>query len=127
MPVPGEWGASLTSFQKILVLKALRPDKVTNAIQMFVAEKLGQRFIEPMTSDLSIVFKDSNVSTPLVFVLSTGTDPAKSLLEFAETMKFGKRLFSISLGQGQVNRFSAESILFLFIYRFENFTLIYCC
>ncbi|XP_005102124.3 dynein heavy chain 1, axonemal [Aplysia californica] len=101
MPLPGKWGEELDDFQAILVLKALRPDKVTNAMQKFVASKMGQKFIEPQTSDLAMVFKDSNVSSPLVFVLSTGTDPAKSLNEFAETMKFSKRLHSISLGQGQ--------------------------
>ncbi len=34
-------------FQKILVLKCLRADMVTNAMQDFVAANLGQKFIEP--------------------------------------------------------------------------------
>ena len=41
-----------------------------------MSENLGQRFIEPQTSDLSLVFKDSSPTTPLIFVLSVGTDPA---------------------------------------------------
>ena len=100
--VPGKIGQSLSRFQAMLILKAIRPDKVTNAMQNYVASTMGQKFIEPMSTDLAVVYKDSSPSSPLVFVLSSGTDPAKSLNEFAETMKMGKRLFSISLGQGQV-------------------------
>ena len=102
LPLPGRWREKLDSFQVILVLKALRPDKVTNAMQHYVASKLGQKFIEPQTTDLGVVFKDSSVMSPLVFVLSTGTDPAGSLYQFANSMKFTDRLFAISLGQGQV-------------------------
>lgn len=83
------------------MLKCLRPDKLTNAMQDFITENLGARFVEPQTSDLSAMFKESSPVSPLIFVLSTGTDPAASLYKFAEKMKFSKRLFSISLGQGQ--------------------------
>ncbi|CAL1534963.1 unnamed protein product, partial [Lymnaea stagnalis] len=96
-------------FQSTLVLKALRPDKVTNAMQTLVSQVLGQRFIEPQTTDLANVFKDSSTTSPLVFVLSTGTDPAGSLYAFADTMKFSKKLNSISLGQGQGPR--AEALM----------------
>lgn len=70
-------------------------------MQDFLTEKLGERFVEPQTSDLSAMFKESSPVTPLIFVLSTGTDPAASLYKFAEKMKMIKRLFPISLGQGQ--------------------------
>lgn len=71
-------------------------------MQDFVAAELGQRFIEPQTADLGTVFKESSPSTPLIFILSTGTDPASGLYKFAEEMKFSKKLNVISLGQGQV-------------------------
>ena len=71
-------------------------------MQDYVATNLGQRFIEPQTADLGVAYKESSPTTPLVFVLSVGTDPAADLYKFAEEMRFSKKLTSISLGQGQV-------------------------
>uniref|UniRef100_A0A8D2DP18 Dynein axonemal heavy chain 1 n=1 Tax=Sciurus vulgaris TaxID=55149 RepID=A0A8D2DP18_SCIVU len=106
-PLPGIWDQFLDQFQKLLVLRCLRGDKVTNAMQDFVATNLEPRFIEPQTANLSLVFKDSNSTTPLIFVLSPGTDPAADLYKFAEEMKFSKKLSAISLGQGQGPRAEA--------------------
>ncbi|XP_058416307.1 dynein axonemal heavy chain 1 isoform X1 [Diceros bicornis minor] len=106
-PLPGIWDQSLDQFQKLLVLRCLRGDKVTNAMQDFVATNLEPRFIEPQATNLSVVFKDSNSITPLIFVLSPGTDPAADLYKFAEEMKFSKKLSAISLGQGQGPRAEA--------------------
>ncbi|NXM42418.1 DYH1 protein, partial [Gymnorhina tibicen] len=108
-PLPGKWEDELDAFQKLLVLRCLRGDKITNAMQDFVVLNLDQRFIEPQTTDLSVVFKDSTATTPLVFVLSPGTDPAADLYKFAEEMKFTQKLSAISLGQGQGPR--AEAML----------------
>jgi len=107
--LPGDWNTNLDLFQKLLVLRCIRADKVTNAMQDFVAHYLGQRFIEPQTADLAQVFKASSPSTPLIFVLSPGTDPASALYKFAEEMKFSKKLSAISLGQGQGPR--AEALM----------------
>ena len=74
-------------------------------MQDYVAKYMGERFIEPQSSDLSQVFKESSPTTSLIFVLSTGTDPAADLYKFAEQMRFSKKLGSISLGQGQVRLF----------------------
>ncbi len=46
-PLPGKWQRDLDEFQRILILRCLRADKVSNAMQDFVASHLGQRFIEP--------------------------------------------------------------------------------
>uniref|UniRef100_A0A1Y1MZ35 Dynein heavy chain region D6 P-loop domain-containing protein n=1 Tax=Photinus pyralis TaxID=7054 RepID=A0A1Y1MZ35_PHOPY len=99
--LPAPFNKSLDDFQKLFVLKGLRPDKVTNGMQDFITSHLGRRFVEPQTTDLSAMFKESSSIIPLIFVLSTGTDPAADLYKFADRMKMAKRLFSISLGQGQ--------------------------
>ncbi|XP_029991393.1 dynein heavy chain 1, axonemal [Sphaeramia orbicularis] len=100
-PLPGGWDTKLDSFQKLLVLRCLRADCLVQGLQDFVSAQLGQRFIEPQTSDLAVVFKESSPSTPLIFVLSPGTDPAADLYKFADVMQFSKKMSAISLGQGQ--------------------------
>nr|CAD7425677.1 unnamed protein product [Timema monikensis] len=42
-----------------------------------------------------------SIMTPLVFVLSTGSDPFGGFQRFALEMGFKERVQSISLGQGQ--------------------------
>jgi len=98
---PPMWQESLDSFQKLLVMRSLRYDKLTLMMQDFVANKIGQEFLEPQTANLSLIFPESSPTTPLIFVLSNGTDPAADLLKFADELKMSKKLQTISLGQGQ--------------------------
>ncbi|KAI9175897.1 hypothetical protein H9P43_006261 [Blastocladiella emersonii ATCC 22665] len=108
-PLPGNWDARVDAFQKLLLYRCLAADRMVAAIQMFVGSTLGDRFIEPQTSDFGAIYKESSPWTPLIFVLSPGADPANNLYKFAEEMKFSKKLQSVSLGQGQGPR--AEALL----------------
>ena len=52
--------------------------------------------------DISVCFKDSTPTMPIVFVLSPGADPLDALYKFAEETKMSPRsCTAISLGQGQ--------------------------
>ncbi|ORZ30920.1 dynein heavy chain and region D6 of dynein motor-domain-containing protein [Catenaria anguillulae PL171] len=108
-PLPGQWDTKLDQFQKLLLYRCICPDRMVAAIQQFVGKTLGDRFIEPQTSEFSALYKESSPWTPLIFVLSPGADPANNLYKFAEEMKFTKKLQSVSLGQGQGPR--AEALL----------------
>ncbi len=81
---PEYWEKKLDYFQKMLVIKALRPDKVVPAIQNWITEKMGEKFIISPTFDLAKCYKDSTIQTPLIFVLSAGSDPVADFLRFAE-------------------------------------------
>lgn len=100
-PLPGDWDTKLNLFQKMIVLKSIRPDKITQAVQKFITEQIGKKFIDPPTFDLDACFNDSSNITPLVFVLSAGSDPIADFKKYAEDKDMSKRLDMISLGQGQ--------------------------
>ncbi|MAD34528.1 MAG: hypothetical protein CMJ88_12345 [Planctomycetes bacterium] len=95
-------GDSITSFQLLMILRSVRPDMVIPGVQTFVGEQMGTKFIEPPPFDLKACYDDSNCTTPLIFVLTPGADPMTELFRLAEELGFGgKKLVSISLGQGQ--------------------------
>lgn len=99
--LPGTLGEKLNTLQKLCVLRSLRPDRAMDGIQNLVVEKLGVSFIEPPPFDLAGTFDDSSPPTPLIFILSQGSDPAKDLMTFATEMSMDSKLKSIALGQGQ--------------------------
>lgn len=88
-------------FQKMIVLRCFRPDKVIPAVMNFVSSSIGKQFIEPQPFNLMAGYEDSNSCTPLIFVLTPGADPMSELLKLANELGFGKKFVAISLGQGQ--------------------------
>ncbi|KAL3693679.1 hypothetical protein R1sor_007330 [Riccia sorocarpa] len=97
--LPSPWNENLHTFQKLCVLRAIRPDKVISGVTMYVEEVLGKEFIEPLPLDLHACYNDSSSTTPLVFVLSPGSDPMSRLLTLASEK--GAKIQTVSLGQGQ--------------------------
>jgi dynein heavy chain len=98
---PGKWQDHLNMFQRILLLRTFRMDKVSNAVEAFVINKLGKEFVMPPTFDISISYADSTKVSPLIFILVSGADPVADMLAFAAEMGMGEKLEAISLGQGQ--------------------------
>jgi dynein heavy chain len=100
-PLPGKWNDELDLFQKLLILRCLRQDKIQEGIMLFVSDEMEQKFIEPPPFDLPLAYEDSAATIPLIFVLSSGADPTMAWISFAEEVGMSARLDSISLGQGQ--------------------------
>jgi len=101
--LPSPWLEKTDALDKIVFMNIIRPDKVTNAVQNFVCEKMGVKFIEIPIVHLSDCFEDSSPTIPLVFILSTGADPKSDFDKFSEEQAM-RNIQSISLGQGQGER-----------------------
>ena len=99
VPYPDSVKDRFNSFEKLLILRTIRPDKLIPAVQNYVVEELGEKFISPPAFDLAKIYADSSSTTPLIFILSPGSDPFASLNSFSTQKK--KKISSISLGQGQ--------------------------
>ena len=57
----------------------------------FVAQNLGQQFVESPPVQLATLYEDTSNTIPLVFVLSPGSDPMSSFLRFAKDMNYMER------------------------------------
>ncbi|CAH8499452.1 unnamed protein product [Schistosoma intercalatum] len=99
--LPGEWDNTLNEFQRMLIVRSLRPDRVSFCATRFIVNNLGSRFIEPPVLDMKQVVDDSSTRTPLIFVLSPGVDPTAGLLQLADNCGMSKKFHALSLGQGQ--------------------------
>lgn len=103
-PAPYE---SISPLERLCILRCLRRDKMELAMQDFIISYLGKKFIEPPPFDLRACYNDSTTITPLIFVLSSGSDPNKDLDILADEMNMMDRLKRIALGQGQGKKASS--------------------
>lgn len=90
---------SLRQYLNFPIPRHFKLYQIVPGIMNYIVEVFGKKFIEPPPFDLSKVYMDSTSTTPLIFILSPGSDPFASLNSFSEQKK--KPITSISLGQGQ--------------------------
>ena len=105
--VPADPPSGLSAFQKLLIIRCLREEKLVFASIDFVAANLGQSYAVAPSASMSDVYADTNKITPCTFVLVSGADPTELLLQLAKSKDYGDRLNVISLGQGQGPRAEA--------------------
>uniref|UniRef100_A0A8C0HXD6 Dynein axonemal heavy chain 11 n=1 Tax=Balaenoptera musculus TaxID=9771 RepID=A0A8C0HXD6_BALMU len=101
--LPQEWKKK-SLIQKLIILRAVRPDRMTYALRNFVEEKLGAKYVERTRLDLVKAFEESSPATPIFFILSPGVDALKDLEILGKRLGFttdSGKLHNVSLGQGQ--------------------------
>ncbi|RYH30569.1 hypothetical protein EON65_04765 [archaeon] len=99
--------STVSLLEKLCVLRCLRRDKIELAIQDFIVHYLGEAYIQPPLFDLKNCYLDSTNISPLIFILSSGSDPNKDLDILATEMNMNDKLKRIALGQGQGKKASA--------------------
>ncbi|XP_008276610.1 dynein axonemal heavy chain 9 [Stegastes partitus] len=100
---PQEW-KSKTSLQRLCIMRALRPDRITYAVRDFVEEKLGSKYVIGRSLDFAVSFEESGPATPMFFILSPGVDPLKDVEKHGKKLGYtfdNKNFHNVSLGQGQ--------------------------
>ncbi|RLN66518.1 hypothetical protein BBP00_00002156 [Phytophthora kernoviae] len=105
--LPGDWEGKCNELQRMLLLRCVRPDRLSIQAARFTATHLGAQFVDPPPFDLKAIYDTSNYKTPLIFVLSPGVDPTNSLIALAELLH--KTVENCALGQGQAS--VAEAML----------------
>ena len=101
--LPGDW-RNLPAFERLMIIRSLRPDRVVNAVKLMVNSELADPvFITPPPLNVPQVISDAGYHTPIMFILSPGVDPTSVVEAAADKrglLSQGKFL-NVSLGQGQ--------------------------
>ncbi|XP_010220345.1 PREDICTED: dynein heavy chain 10, axonemal-like, partial [Tinamus guttatus] len=101
-PFPMHYQNSLTNFQKLLLLRCFRVDRVYRAVTDYVTLTMSEKYVQPPVISFEAIFEQSSPYSPIVFILSPGSDPASDLMKLAERSGFGgNRLKFLAMGQGQ--------------------------
>ncbi|XP_028911199.1 dynein heavy chain 10, axonemal isoform X3 [Ornithorhynchus anatinus] len=101
-PTPLGYNSTLTDFQKLLILRCFRVDRVYRAVTDYVTVTMGEKYVQPPMISFEAIFEQSSPTSPIVFILSPGSDPASDLMKLADRTGFGgNRLKFLAMGQGQ--------------------------
>ncbi|XP_062480123.1 dynein axonemal heavy chain 10 isoform X3 [Pezoporus occidentalis] len=102
IPFPMQYQDKLSDFQKLLLLRCFRVDRLYRAVTDYVTVTMGEKYVQPPVISFEAVFEQSSPSSPVVFILSPGSDPISDLMKLAERTGFGgDRLKFLAMGQGQ--------------------------
>ncbi|KAJ3665402.1 hypothetical protein Zmor_000898 [Zophobas morio] len=99
---PCGYKQKLKPFEILMLLRCFRVDRVYRAVGDYITEVIGEEYIMPPVISFDGIYEQSSPLTPVIFVLSPGSDPTAELMKLADRSGFGGGKFRyLSLGQGQ--------------------------
>jgi dynein heavy chain len=107
--IGGGFNARLHLFRRLCNARCLQPDSIIDGFTQLIRDDLGEAFLESETATLPNAFQDSVPTTPIIFILSRGTDKAQDVQKFAAQQGVFEKVMAQSFGQGQSEK-AAELI-----------------
>jgi len=95
------WDSILNPFEKLMIIRALKKEKLMCAISNYVTIELGEKFVESPEVSHRLLYSNTSSTVPLIFILSPDSDPFKSFQKFSAEFGTIDKLHAISLGQDQ--------------------------
>jgi len=106
--LPSYWQHQLNTFQKILLIKALRPDKVITALKWWISEQIGANFTKENSLSITDKYKSFDNRNPIIFINSHCAYPVPEI--FKINPESSQKASIITLGQGR-DRIAEKAIL----------------
>ncbi|CAG9464002.1 unnamed protein product [Pedinophyceae sp. YPF-701] len=100
----GAWpdvGKKISSFHRLLLVQALRPDRLRSAMATYARSILGIKSVDPPAVPMTHLVEKASATSPLLFLLTPGADPSQNLLEVASRTVGSNQYEEIAMGQGQ--------------------------
>ncbi|ANQ10184.1 40S ribosomal protein S3 [Plasmodium coatneyi] len=81
--LPDEWEFNLNSFQKLIIIKILRPDRLNKAIENLVYANISYNDIEVDHMNFEFILRPSNSIDPLTIIYKNNFDPFQYVYNYA--------------------------------------------
>ncbi|XP_072235150.1 dynein axonemal heavy chain 5-like, partial [Leuresthes tenuis] len=101
----------LDTFGKLLLIRSWSPDRAIAQARRYISEALGPQYAQGLVLDLDAMWAESDNRTPMVCLLSMGSDPTENIERLAKSK--GAPCRPMSMGQGQevhARRLLADSL-----------------
>lgn len=82
--LPCGYQKSLDVFRKLLLVRSWSPDRTLSQATKYIMESLGQDYGEARILDLEVTLLESEPRTPLICLLSIGSDPSSQITALAK-------------------------------------------
>ncbi|KAJ0174233.1 hypothetical protein K1T71_010379 [Dendrolimus kikuchii] len=100
--IPNHYRDHLQPFEILMLLRCFRVDRIYRALTDYITVTMGEEYITPPVISLDMIVEQTTPFSPVVFILSPGSDPTADLMKLADRCGFGGGKFKyLSLGQGQ--------------------------
>uniref|UniRef100_A0A8P0TK35 Dynein axonemal heavy chain 5 n=1 Tax=Canis lupus familiaris TaxID=9615 RepID=A0A8P0TK35_CANLF len=98
-PLPNAYDKSLDCFRRLLLIRSWCPDRTIAQARKYIMDSMGERYTEGVILDLEKTWEESDPRTPLICLLSMGSDPTDSIIALGKRLKIETHY--VSMGQGQ--------------------------
>eukprot|EP00746_Dinoflagellata_sp_MGD_P126903 gnl/MRDRNA2_/MRDRNA2_61620_c0_seq1.p1 gnl/MRDRNA2_/MRDRNA2_61620_c0~~gnl/MRDRNA2_/MRDRNA2_61620_c0_seq1.p1 ORF type:complete len:1770 (+),score=338.45 gnl/MRDRNA2_/MRDRNA2_61620_c0_seq1:296-5311(+) len=100
---PAPWNSpDLNRFDQLLLLRMIQPLQLFQGVQRYVQDTTDERYVNFLPATMHDLYQSSEPRTPIMVLLSSGADPAASILKLAASILGNTdKLHAVSLGQGQ--------------------------
>ncbi len=99
---PGDWQKNLGPFDRLILLRALRPDRCSNALASWIGDVMGKEYVEQAPFNMPATYEETSPQTPTFFVLFPGVDPTPWVEDLGKELGISEAegtFCNISMGQ----------------------------
>ncbi|XP_071995855.1 dynein axonemal heavy chain 8 isoform X2 [Engystomops pustulosus] len=97
--IPDGYSHSLDAFHRLLLIRSCCPHRTLSQARKYIEGSLNEKYLEPVILNLASAWEESGPRTPLLCLLSAGSDPTPQIEALAKRMRLECRM--VSLGPGQ--------------------------
>lgn len=88
--IPDGYNNSLDVFRRLLLVRSWCPDRTLSQAKNYIGDTLGQKYAEGVILDIEKMWEESVCRTPMVCLLSMGSDPTNNIEALAKKFRLGK-------------------------------------